>query len=306
LATAAQNRRGIIAMLAAMSLFCCNDAMMKLAREAFPAGQAVALRAAFATLAGLVLVAFMGDWRKLTLGLSPLVLTRAGVEALGALTFNWALGLLPLANITAIAMASPLLIVLFAVLLRIETVGWRRTLALVIGFFGVLIVMRPNAEGLSAAALIALASSGLTAIRDLTTRFISRDIPSTIISLAAMVIVGLLGFGMGLVETWQSPWRTEMLYLGLAALLMTAASFCIISAFRNTDVGVVAGYRYSVVLVAMLIGWLVWGETPDKIALAGTALIVGSGLYTLHRQRARHEFQLKPEDEKLLWRRWPP
>jgi drug/metabolite transporter (DMT)-like permease len=285
LATAAQNRRGIIAMLAAMSLFCCNDAMMKLARDAFPAGQAVALRAAFAILAGLVLVAFMGDWRKLTQRLSPLVLTRAGVEALGALTFNWALGLLPLANITAIAMASPLLIVLFAVLLRIETVGWRRTLAVVIGFIGVLIVMRPNAEGLSAAALIALASSGLTAIRDLTTRFISRDIPSTIISLSAMVIVGLLGLGMGLVETWQSPWRIEMLYLGLAALLMTAGSFCIISAFRNTDVGVVAGYRYSVVLVAMLIGWLVWGETPDNIALAGTALIVGSGLYTLHRQR---------------------
>lgn len=287
MATAVQNRRGIIAMLAAMSLFCCNDALMKLAREAFPAGQAVALRAVFAILAGLVLVVLMGDTRKLPLAIRPLVLARASVEALGAVTFNWALGLLPLANITAIVMASPLLIVLLAALLRIETIGWHRTLALVIGFVGVLIVMRPNADGFSAAALIALASTCLVAIRDLTTRFISSDIPSTIVSLAAMVIVGLLGFGMGLVETWQSPWRVEMLYLGLAALLVTAASFCIIDAFRNTDVGIVAGYRYSVVLVAVLIGWLVWGETPDKVAFAGIALIVGSGLHTLHRQRAR-------------------
>lgn len=105
---------------------------------------------------------------------------------------------------------------------------------------------------------------------------------------------------VGLVETWQSPWRIEMLYLGLAARLVTAARFCIISAFRNSDVGVVAGYRYSVVVVAVLIGWLVWGETPDRIAFAGISLIVGSGLYTLHRQRVRHGAQLKPEGEKPL------
>jgi drug/metabolite transporter (DMT)-like permease len=85
----------------------------------------------------------------------------------------------------------------------------------------------------------------------------------------------------------------------IGRLLMTAASFCIISAFRNTDVSVVAGYRYSVVLVAMLIGWLVWGETPDKIALAGIALIVGCGLYTLHRQRVPHNSEIQPDCEKL-------
>lgn len=300
MATAAQNRRGIIAMTTAMSLFCCNDALMKLAREAFPTGQAVALRTAFAIVVGIITVAMMGDMRKLPLGLRPLVLGRGMVEALCALTFIWALGLLPLANITAIVMASPLLIVLLAVLLRIETVGWRRTMALMVGFIGVLIVMRPSTEGFSAAALIALAGAGLVAIRDLTTRFISSDIPSTVVSLTSTVIVGALSLGLGMFETWQSPWRIELLYLGLAALLVTAGGFCIISAFRNTDVGIVAGYRYSVVPIAVLIGWLVWGETPDRIALAGIALIVGSGLYTLHRQRIRHDSQLKPEGDKPL------
>jgi drug/metabolite transporter (DMT)-like permease len=300
LATAAQNRRGIIAMTTAMTLFCCNDALMKLAREAFPTGQAVTLRTGFAIVAAVTMVVVMGDWRKLPLGLKPIVLGRGIFEALCALTFIWALGLLPLANITAIVMASPLLIVFLAVLLRIETVGWRRAVALAVGFLGVLIVMRPSADGFSLAALIALAGAGFVAVRDLTTRFISSEVPSTVISLTATIIVGLLSFGMGAVETWQSPWRIELLYLGLAAILVTAGSFCIISAFRNTDVGVVAGYRYSVVLVAVLIGWLVWGETPDKIAFVGIALIVGSGLYTLHRQRIRHDSQLKPEGDKPL------
>ncbi|MFC5419762.1 MAG: EamA family transporter [Stutzerimonas stutzeri] len=300
MATAAQNRRGIIAMLTAMSLFCCNDALMKLAREAFPTGQAVTLRTGFAIVAGLVMVAMMGDWRKLPSGLRPLVLGRGAVEALCAVTFIWALGLLPLANITAILMASPLLIVVLAVLLRIETVGWRRTIALAVGFVGVLIVMRPSADGFSLAALIALASAFLVAIRDLMTRMIGDDVPSTVISLTTTVIVGSLSLSLGTLETWQSPWRIELLYLGLAALLVTAGGFCIISAFRNTDVGVVAGYRYSVVLVAVLIGWLVWSETPDRIAFAGIALIVGSGLYTLHRQRVRPDSQLKPEGDKPL------
>lgn len=300
MATAAQNRRGIIAMTTAMSLFCCNDALMKLAREAFPTGQAVAIRTGFAITAGLIMIAMMGDWRKLPLGLRPMVLGRGVVEALCALTFIWALGLLPLANITAILMASPLLIVLLAVLLRIESVGWRRTVALTVGFVGVLIVMRPSAAGFSLPALIALGSAGLVAVRDLATRMIGDDVPSTVISLTTTLIVGAASLGLGTLETWQAPWRIELLYLALAALLVTAGGFCIISAFRNTDVGVIAGYRYSVVLVAGLIGWLVWDETPDRIAFAGIALIVGSGLYTLHRQRVRHDSQLKPEGEKPL------
>lgn len=287
-------------MLAAMTLFCCNDALMKLAREAFPTGQAVTLRTGFAMLAGLGLVAILGDWRKLARGLNPLVLGRGVVEATVALAFIWALGLMPLADITAIAMASPLLIVVLAVLLRIERVGWRRTAALTVGFLGVLIVMRPSAAGFSAAALVALASAGLVAVRDLMTRKIGDDIPSTVVSLTTTVLVGLAAFGVGTAETWQPAWRIETLYLALAAMLVTSGSFFVISAFRNTDVGVVSGYRYSVVVVAVVIGWLVWGETPDAMALAGIALIVGSGLYTLHRQRVRPDSRLKPESTKPL------
>lgn len=287
MATAAQNRSGIFAMVAGMALFVCNDALMKLSRTAFPPGQAVALRTCFALVIALLIVGILGDWRKLTSGLRPLLLLRGLIDASAALCFIWALGLMPLANLTAIGMVSPLLIVVLAVLLRLETVGWRRTAALAVGFLGVVVVIRPDADGFNLAALLALAAAGLTAIRDVLTRWINNDIPSTIIALTTIAMGGIASLSLGLLETWQPAWRVETLYLALAALLVSGGSLCIIRAFRQTDVGVVAGYRYSVVIFAVILGYLIWDETPDPVAFAGIALIVGSGLYTLHRQRVR-------------------
>lgn len=280
-------------MLTAMSLFVANDVLMKLAREVYPVGQAITLRTAFAILTGLALVFALKQGDGLRLALQPRVLLRGIVEAFTALTFVWSLGLLPIANITAIAMASPLLIVVLAVALRIERVGWRRTLAVLVGFIGVLIVVRPSADGFNAAALVALGSAVLVACRDLLTRSIGNEVPSTVISLTTTVLVGVVAAGFGLSEAWQPIWRRETIYVAMAAVLVASGSFFVIGAFRNTDVGFVSGYRYSVVVFAVIVGYLVWGDVPDPIAFAGIALIVGSGLYTMHRQRVRPDSNLK-------------
>jgi len=225
----------------------------------------------------------------------PRVVLRGLLEAASALAFGWSLGLLPLATITAINMASPLLIVVLAVALRIESVGWRRTLALIVGFVGVLIVVRPGADSFGIAAIVALISTIFTAGRDLSTRMIGPEVPSTVVSLTTTVLVGLLGAGFGITESWLPVWRHETLYVLLASLLVTAGTFCIISAFRRSDVSVVSQYRYAVIVIAALIGYLVWGDVPDGLAFAGIALIVGSGLYTMHRQRKRPDSRLKLE-----------
>ncbi len=293
MASAADNRRGIIAMITAMLLFVGNDTLMKLAREVYPAGQAIALRTVFAVITGFAMVFALKEGRKLALALRPLVLLRGLIESAVALSFIWALGLLPLGNITAILMASPLIIVVLAVALRIERIGWRRTLAVIVGFAGVLLVVRPAADGFSAAALVALFSAILVGWRDLLTRRIGPEIPSTVISLTTTVFVGMVAVGYGLFETWQPYWRIETAYVAVAAVLVSTGSYFIVSAFRNTDIGVVSGYRYSVVVFAVIVGYIVWGEIPDAIALAGIALIVGSGLYTMHRQRVRHDSRLK-------------
>lgn len=280
-------------MIVAMLLFVCNDALMKLAREAYPAGQAIALRTVFAVIAGFAMVFALREGSKLMLAFRPSVLLRGFAEATVALCFIWALGKLPLANITAIGMASPLLIVVLAVVLGIEKVGWRRTVALVVGFCGVLVVVRPTAEGFSPAALVALFSSCLVAARDLLTRRIGSDVPSSVISLTATVLVGLLALGLGLSESWEPVWRRETIYVVIAAVLVSTGSFFVISAFRNTDIGVVTGFRYSVVISAVIIGYLVWGDVPDLLAFLGIGLIVGSGLYTMHRQQVLPDSNLK-------------
>ncbi|MGN6097134.1 MAG: DMT family transporter [Bosea sp. (in: a-proteobacteria)] len=295
MASAADNRRGILFMLAAMTLFVCNDTLMKLAREIYPAGQALTLRAAFAVVIGLALVFAVRENDRLAMMFKPRVVLRGLLEAASALAFGWSLGLLPLATITAINMASPLLIVVLAVALRIESVGWRRTLALIVGFVGVLIVVRPGADSFGIAAIVALISTIFTAGRDLSTRMIGPEVPSTVVSLTTTILVGLLGAGFGITESWLPVWRHETLYVLLASLLVTAGTFCIISAFRRSDVSVVSQYRYAVIVIAALIGYLVWGDVPDGLAFAGIALIVGSGLYTMHRQRKRPDSRLKLE-----------
>lgn len=293
MASAAENRRGIIFMLAAMSLFVVNDTFMKLARETYPAGQALSLRAIFAILIGIFIVFAAGENDRVAMVFKPRVMLRGLLEAAGALSFNWSLGLLPLATITAINMASPLLIVVLAVAFRMETVGWRRSLALVVGFLGVLLVVRPGADSFSIAAVVALVSVVLTAARDLATRMIGPEVPSTVVSLTTTILVGVVAAGYGMTETWVPIWRHETLYLLLASLLVTGGTFFIISAFRRTDVGVIAQYRYTIIVFATLLGYLVWGDVPDLFAFLGIGLIVGSGLYTMHRQRVRPDSNLK-------------
>ena len=293
MASPEQNRRGILAMLGAMALFVGNDTLMKLAREVYPAGQAITLRTAFALLTALGLVIAFQEGAKLRLALSPIVLLRGLIDAAVTLTFIWALAKLPLADVTAILLASPIIIVALAVILRIERVGWRRTIAIFVGFCGVLVVLRPAADSFNIAALVALASACLADSRDLLTRSIGIEMPATVTALMTTAIDGLVACSYGLFEVWMPIWRRETLYAAAAAALMTAGSICIISAYRNTDVGVVSGYRYSVVILAVAMGYFVWGQVPDPIAFLGIGLIIASGLYAMHRQRVLPESQLK-------------
>ncbi|KPF72559.1 hypothetical protein IP69_01250 [Bosea sp. AAP35] len=280
-------------MLAAMALFVCNDALMKLAREVYPAGQAITLRTIVAVATGFAMVLLLREGGKLRLALRPVVLLRGLIESLVALSFIWSLGLLPLGNITAILMTSPLIIVVLAVILRIERVGWRRTLAVAVGFCGVLLIVRPAADGFNMAAIVALISAVLVGGRDLLTRSIGNEVPSTVISLTTTALVGMVAVVYGLSEAWQPIWRIETLYVAGAAVFVATGSYFMVGAFRNTDIGVVSGYRYSVVVFAVILGYFVWAEVPDGLASVGIALIVASGLYTMHRQRVLPESKLK-------------
>lgn len=290
-ASPADNRRGILAMMAAMALFIGNDTFLKLASDAYPAGQMMALRGIFAIVLSLGLVVAFGAWRSIPLLADRRVIGRALLEGAVAFTFMTALARMPLAIITAILQATPIVITLLTVILRIEPVGWRRWAAIIVGFAGVLLVIRPSMEGVDFFVLMALVCAFLIAFRDLMTRNIAKAVPSTIITLASTLSVAACGLlaslsGMDVIG-WQPVQIEATLYLAGAAIFVTAGNVAIIAAFRGTDLSVVSPFRYSVIVWAIIMGFIVFGEWPDVVASAGIALIVVSGLYTVHRERVR-------------------
>lgn len=284
---AAANSRGILAMLAAMAMFVVNDAMVKLATQHFPVGQLMGVRALFASLIVLGMVLALGARRDLPKLLSPLVLMRACLEGCIAFLFISALRLMPIANVTTLLMASSLILTVLAVVLGYEQIGWRRALALLVGFLGVVVAVRPGVDGFTLPALLALASAGLVAVRELLTRRIDPATPTVVVALSTTLATGLVGTALGAGESWVSLRLAETLMLVVAAFMVAGGNFAIILAYRGTDVSIVSGYRYSIVVFALILGYLIWGDVPDRWSMLGSAMIVGSGLYTLHRERVR-------------------
>jgi drug/metabolite transporter (DMT)-like permease len=294
----AANRRGILAMLTAMTLYTGNDTFLKIATADFPPGQIMAVRGIFAIVLAVGLVVAMGElqhWRKLA---STRVLLRALVDSALAFVFITALTHLPLANITAILQATPMMLTLIVALLGIEQVGWRRWSAIIVGFIGVLLIVRPSIEGFNVYAWISLLAALLIAIRDLITRSIKTQVPTIIVTLSSTLAITIVGFGLSVTETWQPVATLDLAILCAAAVFVTLGNIAIVIAFRVGEVSVVSPFRYAVILTSLVAGLLFFEEWPDLIACAGIALIVLSGLYMLHREQARQRATLEPLESK--------
>jgi drug/metabolite transporter (DMT)-like permease len=287
LTSSAANRRGIVAMLAAMTMFTGNDALLKLASATYPPGEIMALRGVFATLIALGAVAASGELSRLRRLGSPRVLLRATVEAAVAFLFITSLAVLPLANITAIIQTTPIIMTAMTVALGIERVRWQGWGAILVGFAGVVMIVKPSAAAFDVFALLAVATAALVAVRDLITRTIGPQVPSLIVTLSTTIAVAGTGFLIGAVEDWRPLATYELTLLVGAAVLVSIGNLGVIVAFRGSDVSVVSPFRYCNVPLAIVLGMIVFGELPDALSLTGIMLIVGSGLWTIQREQAR-------------------
>jgi drug/metabolite transporter (DMT)-like permease len=289
----AANRRGIIATLVACALWTVNDACGKLASEVFPTGQMMAVRGVFAIAIAVSMVVWTGHgrmlWRDARLVLRPVVLLRAVLDATVVLCFYKALPHMQLADITAISQATPIIMTVMAAALGIEVFGWRRLIAILVGFFGVLLVVKPSAAGLSIYAMYAVLSAAMVAGRDLLTRYIDPAIPSPVIALATAITGAVTGLGMGLGENWQPIFTPPTFYLVVAGIIVTLGNLLIVIAYRDAEVAVVAPFRYSSILTALVLGFAIFGNLPDRISVAGILLIMASGVYTIHREHVRRK-----------------
>ena len=284
-ATPVTNRLGIQAMIASQAFFSVSDVMVKLATASLPAGEIMALRGLFGTSIVIALFFFTGahlQWRALA---HPMVALRAIIEGVIAVMFVNAIGKMQMGNYTAILLASPLIITALAALLFKAKVGWRRWSAIAIGFGGVLCVAQPTATGIDTATWLAIGLAFLVAIRDLVTRGIPNHVPSMLVTLATSAVTTAIGIAMTVAGTRVATDGWTVLHLAVAAVAVSLANFLVIMATRKADVAVVAPFRFSVMPFALLSGFFVWGNVPDRLAILGIVLITGSGLYAIHRER---------------------
>jgi drug/metabolite transporter (DMT)-like permease len=290
-----ENTRGILAMSASVVVFIFNDALIKLAAETIPAAQVVGLRGVFATgWCALALLA-TGGWRHAHGVANPVVFARGLLEALAALTYLTALAHTPFAIATAVNLSTPLFLTLLAILILKESVRWRRWTAIVLGFVGVLMVIQPRPGDINAWTWLVVFASMVGAFRDVLGRYVPARVPVGVMSLWSAASVGIVGLAVTFVEGWQPMgWREIGMLVAASFLLATGYQLLMISLRTGAELSVTGSFRYASVLWALGIGYMVWGDVPNPLALAGIAVITAAGVYILHRERVRGTPQPPP------------
>jgi drug/metabolite transporter (DMT)-like permease len=281
------NLRGILLMCASMAAFTINDTFMKSVTETLPLYQTIGLRGLIA-VAGLGLLAlatgafhFRPNRRD-----GGLILLRSLADVAATALFLEALLRMPLANLSAILQALPLLITLGAALVYGDRIGWRRMTAIVAGLIGVLIIIRPGTEGFDRWALLGIASVLCVVVRDLSVRPLRGQVPSALVALGAAVGVtamGWIGAGVEGAEPVSAAEGAKVLGAGLFLIVGYLSS---VSAMRHGDIGLVAPFRYTSLLWAIGLGYLAFGDLPDGWTVLGAAIVIAAGLFTLWRERA--------------------
>ncbi len=278
--------RGIAFMLAAMAAFVLNDTCVKLASEDLPTGQIIFIRGVIATPLVLLLAWQRGALMHPALLRHNSVIWRTIGEMIATVLYLSALFNMPIANANAILQTAPLLTTAAAALFLGEKVGRRRWSAIAIGFAGVLLIVRPGFAGFSVWSLVALAATGAMVLRDLSSRALPAEMPTLAVTALTTICVMILGGVISLFADWRPLSGTDLAYLAGAAVFLTAAYAFIIAAMRAGDVSLVAPFRYSVMVWAILIQVMVFGAWPDAPTLAGSAVLVATGVYMFARERA--------------------
>ncbi|QBF31601.1 DMT family transporter [Thalassococcus sp. S3] len=281
------NLKGAALMVLAMLGFAVEDALIKLMAGALPTWQIILVLGCGGSLVFALLTVLRGqkllDRRFLTVP----ILIRNLSEMLGIVGFVTALSLIPLATASAILQAAPLLVTLGAALFLGEPVGWKRWSAILVGFAGVMLILRPGLDGFDANALFAVMGVVGLAARDVAVRRVPAEISSVQLSylgfLAALPAAAILAAVTDLPYVAPPPWLW-------AALLATVglgvfAYYCIVAASRIGEVAFVTPFRYSRMVFALAIGMVLFAERPDTLMMLGTTLIIASGLFTLWRER---------------------
>ena len=279
---------GALLMMASMACFTLNDTFLKATNGDLPLFQLLFLRGILATAFIGILAVLRGalqarlsrhDW--------SLIGLRSASEVAAAFFFVAALLNMPLANVTAILQILPLSVTLGSALFFRDPVGWRRMVAIAIGFCGMLMIVRPGTDGFTIWSVYALAAVGCVTARDLATRKMSVEVPSLLVTFSASLAV-LLASGLGsMTHSWAPVTPNLALLILASSIFIVGGYYFSVQVMRQGDVSFIAPFRYTGLIWALVLGWLVFGDWPAPLTLLGASVIVGTGLFTLYRERAK-------------------
>lgn len=288
--TLTDNTRGALLMALAMASFTINDALTKSVTPYINVGQILFVRGLVTCILVYVVARRMRALRPLKMILRPIILLRCLCEVSASILYLNALAAMDFANAAAIMQSLPLAVTLGAAIFLREPVGWRRWTAILVGFIGVLIILRPGPDGFTPAALFAVGAIFVTAGRDLLTRRMYTDIPSMTVTMTTAFVNTL--FGAVLIVPfggWQPMDGYVWSHLIASAILVVIGYQAIILSMRRGEIAFVAPFRYTSMIWAFSIGFFIFGEELNAWILTGTAIIVASGLYTFYRESRRHQ-----------------
>jgi drug/metabolite transporter (DMT)-like permease len=276
-------------MLAATLAFTSGDAIIKLTGKVVPVGQMLFIRGLFVMALLAVAIWATGALSRWQPEYTFLTVVRSFAEIVSTVFFFLGLMTIAFAEASAIGQTAPLLVTAGAALFLGEKVGWRRWVATLIGFIGVLFIVRPGGDTFSWGAVLILISTMGVAFRDLLTRQMPHGVPSLVLAFGAGLGVTIVGFAMRIKETWVSIPSGEMVQLMISACTVILGYLSIIAASRAGDMSVVSPFRYSAILFGLAIGITVFGEKITWMTAIGIVLILGAGLYTLWREHIRRQ-----------------
>jgi drug/metabolite transporter (DMT)-like permease len=279
------NVKGALLMSLAMVSFTINDAMIKLVTHELSSGQIMFIRGLFTSVLVLGVAWRMGAMRPIRTLLDPWVALRTAGEIGASVTYIRALHYLPLPNAAAVLQALPLAVTMGAAIFLHEAVGWRRWLAILTGFAGVLIIIRPGTDGFTAASFLVVGSVVSAAARDIATKKIDKAIPSLFISAVTSVAVTITGavlivpFG-----GWQPVNWAQLAIIAFGATMLFAGYQTIIMGLRSGEISFIAPFRYTSLIWAIVLGMVLLGEMPDFYMLMGSTIVILAGLYAFYRE----------------------
>lgn len=271
-------------MLAAMAFLIVNDTIVKLTSNNLPTGEIIFIRGLMASTIILLVSWMRGEFSRWRTLLQKGVVLRTIGETTATMFYLSALVLMPIGNITAILQVAPLLATAGSALFLGEKVGMRRWIAAFAGFLGVLLIIKPGAEGFHIASILALAGVFFVAVRDVSTRTVSGDAPSFLITSASAIMVTLAGLVYAMFEPWVPMQPAEFMGLALASICILGGYYFVLISFRVGEVSFISPFRYSIVIWAILIGYFVWGDIPDMWTFAGIFIVIVAGVYTFRRE----------------------